>query len=38
VLELLEAFSEKYLGKDGEVAKKLTKVVREGLERKLTEY
>jgi len=34
VLELLEAFGEKYLGKDGEVAKNLTKAVRVGLEKK----
>ncbi|MEM1795353.1 MAG: AAA family ATPase [Sulfolobales archaeon] len=34
VLELLGSFSERYLGKDGEIAKRLTKAVREGLEKR----
>ncbi|MEM4665476.1 MAG: SMC family ATPase [Sulfolobales archaeon] len=34
VLELLGNFSERYLGKDGEIAKRLTKAVREGLEKR----
>lgn len=33
-LDLLEAFGEEYLGKDGRIARSLTRAVKEGLERK----